>query len=761
MDPYCAPAPAAFSPPAFDAPPNDLSPDPFREGPQPDGTQFAAAGGAVATHNVFIAGNKERFETAIPVFQGADTMRGVVQRFCDLGGQFYVAPLLEAADGKERPTEPFKIHFTENDLLIPICHEGMNRSQILFLALHAVAKTWGLSPCIGLPHGAESGFDPHRAYGAKEELNEDNVYGYIHGVMLPFGSEGEWLHDNFFGTFNAKKQKRVGQHEFERSNTFLNPEDEQVAVPRDAAATRAHFADMARHRLAQRQRMNDILYNADNLRSHRKTRHGKVIIFLFCRAAEIFMSRMLEIRSNVDLRNICIVALPWYDNISRAGGRDEIAEHYARFREHVDRDFLSKRRHVQVFQLYCSVLSAMTPQTAAAARPASFRTPALDGPLPGAEEYAVIMNTAADKAASLGFKGLARLLSGSSVLRLGGCGAEDLLCYFCLPPVLETFQSEVSLAFIGYIKRSAGNKDLAENLRFGLSCFKGEMCKFVRTFPLVHFDINGAPYRFYVLPGASMANVFNFIGNVLNNNPVRLEINGTMYTLDNPSGWPQMTLQKLFLTEGVRVKATPLALNDFSVMRALVVRVDQFVSDCYRLLEEDLEELYNIMEPYVARVQALSTALQTARTFEDLSEVPQARFAPTKAFPNDFVTAAYRRCLQIAGALPDHKLLLAVMKVIYFAFSSPEDATAAAAAGAGHGGRPKRRSRSRSGRRRVAGVKQSRSRSGRRRVAGVKQSRSRSGRRRVTGVRSRSRSGRRRVTGGVRSRSRSGRRYRQ
>ena len=43
---------------------------------------------------------------------------------------------------------------------------------------------------VSVPHGAESGFDP---YQAVRDLDDDTVFGYLHGKMLPIDSPGEWV----------------------------------------------------------------------------------------------------------------------------------------------------------------------------------------------------------------------------------------------------------------------------------------------------------------------------------------------------------------------------------------------------------------------------------------------------------------------------------------------------------------------------------------------------------------------------------------
>jgi hypothetical protein len=68
--------------------------------------------------------------------------------------------------------------------------------------------------------------------------------------------------------------------------------------------------------------MNKLLYNADRLRSLAGP-GGRVIFFLFCRAVGIITKRLLEVCQGGRLDGVCVVALPFGDNISRAGGPDE------------------------------------------------------------------------------------------------------------------------------------------------------------------------------------------------------------------------------------------------------------------------------------------------------------------------------------------------------------------------------------------------------------------------------------------------------
>jgi hypothetical protein len=132
------------------------------------------------------------------------------------------------ADGR------FKVHIRPEDFVLPACHEGMNRSQVMYLVLQGLKRGYVLPGMerIGLPHGAESGFDPYQAY---ENVNAENIVGYLHGICRPRGSGGDWvrfavvpcnlmccvngeatvcvlqLHEQFYVQFGVDKRNRIGQ----------------------------------------------------------------------------------------------------------------------------------------------------------------------------------------------------------------------------------------------------------------------------------------------------------------------------------------------------------------------------------------------------------------------------------------------------------------------------------------------------------------------------------------------------------------------
>lgn len=118
----------------------------------------------------------------------------------------------------------FGIRYT--DKVYPVCHEGVNRSQVrrsapvrapvaatvAFVLVPLSADTLrelaaaqvtflvaqGIMRKLGnhfynveRPHGAETGFDPHAGFTS---VTEDNYYEFTHGAMLGPEAPSEWQH---------------------------------------------------------------------------------------------------------------------------------------------------------------------------------------------------------------------------------------------------------------------------------------------------------------------------------------------------------------------------------------------------------------------------------------------------------------------------------------------------------------------------------------------------------------------------------------
>jgi hypothetical protein len=263
--------------------------------------------------------------------------------FKSRGGKFVISPTI---DQIRKEGMAFEIHLRPEDLVIPICHEGMNRSQIMFLVANALKSQGTDRYNVSFPHGAESGFDPYRGFS---DLTEDNWYRYIHGIIFPFNPSdiSDWLTKCFYQKFGVDKSKRIGQTESESAKYTLNPIGTNFC---DEA-----LAKVSSDRTNQRKIMDKLLYDSDMLKTYTGV-SGRVVIFTFCRATTIFLNRLLEVSGDKDLSNIFIVCLPYPDEISRAGGEDEIYKYKETTGHNITRDALNQIRLEEVFAFYASIL---------------------------------------------------------------------------------------------------------------------------------------------------------------------------------------------------------------------------------------------------------------------------------------------------------------------------------------------------------------------------------------------------------------------
>ena len=274
-----------------------------------------------------------------------------VQTFTKVGSKFISFPLYNDFIRHDSKQKHWFVNLKTEDFCMPFCHEGMNRSQVLYMILQTLKHKMGLNTRkklrLSVPHGAESGFDPHKAY---KDLTEETLYGYIHGVMLPKEESGEWLHQNFHATFGVDKSQRIGSNgPIPEAN--LNPTDEE-SITRD-------FSRLSKDRTKQREIMDNLLYDVDKLNSYVKSDNsdksaGRILVFCFMRSAGIFLSRLLEKSGDKDLSNIHIIALPWPDDISRAGGVSD-RDRAEKAGESFDRNVLSMAKHKEIFGTYSTI----------------------------------------------------------------------------------------------------------------------------------------------------------------------------------------------------------------------------------------------------------------------------------------------------------------------------------------------------------------------------------------------------------------------
>lgn len=64
-------------------------------------------------------------------------------------------------------------------MVFPVCSAGENRSQVLYVVATELQRLLPTLQVV-LPHGAESGYDPHQI---SDELNEKNFIEYLNSIV--------------------------------------------------------------------------------------------------------------------------------------------------------------------------------------------------------------------------------------------------------------------------------------------------------------------------------------------------------------------------------------------------------------------------------------------------------------------------------------------------------------------------------------------------------------------------------------------------
>lgn len=239
------------------------------------------------------------------------------------------------ADAVVLQDDAFRVGVRASDQVLPVCHEGVNRSQVLHVLLRGIkrALTGDTSgPGVFSPHGAESGYDPHVGF---EHLDMESVFEYTHGVVLGPESEGEWIHKVFVDVFGRARYPRFGsQLAPEGTSTLLNLDPTEFGstgfdrLERDRKSFRTYFDNHFWSRQVPRLSSNLVMEpkGLPEPVGVPPDSDPRIIFFCFMRASTIAMRRLVQVCKyhDTDLRNVYIVALPHGDPTTGAGGREEV-----------------------------------------------------------------------------------------------------------------------------------------------------------------------------------------------------------------------------------------------------------------------------------------------------------------------------------------------------------------------------------------------------------------------------------------------------
>ena len=213
-----------------------------------------------------------------------------------------------------------RIPFTDSCYYIPVCHQGFNRSQILYVVLVDLCKRLGIdhTEYVSKPHGALGGCDPHTAY---TNLSPYDFYEYLYGdgTHLSMSPEEDTdiqtkpLHTAFRDAFGRQKVPRVGD-EIASAFDNLNNESNIEAMERERTHLNKYFTKE--------------FYGKHDPQ-------GRTRVFIcFQRAVPVVMRRLLESFESSSSSdnddppesaedhhpniNAVIFGIPWGDNVNAA-----------------------------------------------------------------------------------------------------------------------------------------------------------------------------------------------------------------------------------------------------------------------------------------------------------------------------------------------------------------------------------------------------------------------------------------------------------
>lgn len=249
-----------------------------------------------------------------------NNLNNTVREFKSRGGKVYFMPSLDNVEIHEKNTiikddsinEIFTIK--KDDILYPVCHQGVNRSQVLYLLLKSFKlHVNGHITEVIAPHGAESGFDP---YKLSNPLTYDNYFQYLNDVVIQ-NDPTDILTPIFNKTFGHDKHLRYGTDyvelkKRERGEFDLNIKHNGTHDFEILYNNRKHMRDW---------------FKKDYYNSTFSTSRRRVFI-TFMRSSKIIMDRLME--SETPLDNIVIISFPWGDTIGNACSLDKINNNLGR-----------------------------------------------------------------------------------------------------------------------------------------------------------------------------------------------------------------------------------------------------------------------------------------------------------------------------------------------------------------------------------------------------------------------------------------------
>ena len=326
--------------------------------------------------NVYLVGdgltNKERHNESKSFHDDdGDGIVDLVNTFAAFGGSVYFAPTINTKLDTPNPfpyesepdnileTEglkirrPFNISITDKDVLFPICHQGANRSQVMYAVLNLLRKVYFTNTCVLAAHGAITGYDPYKVHTVEEI--RDNDYLFINETIIarkdliltiPI-TEGQTPDEVFVDAIGQDKPLRFGHLDQNSTRNPLNNDVSGSISPEQLSINRTLLHN----------KMSSLMFTPKNLRT-KISDGGKVIYFRFHRAASIILERFLEVKGaeadKIYFKDICLVVLPWADDINKNFSKGDVANHIRKYGGSISQADLARMNAVRRLKLYAS-----------------------------------------------------------------------------------------------------------------------------------------------------------------------------------------------------------------------------------------------------------------------------------------------------------------------------------------------------------------------------------------------------------------------
>jgi len=193
-----------------------------------------------------------------------------LRKFSTMGGKFFFVP-------PDRELNPFQFGIYESDLCYPVCTDGLNRSQILYLLLQGIKRS------LGIPEGKENIVPPHGALFGFDSISDDE------NQKFAMEEDRSWFHQCFFQGFNTNTTPRFGET-FGKSLEFKNSRREWKRGEKNRQTMKEYF---------------DLYYYHPK---KPKNSSNRFIYFCFQQSMPVVLRRLMEI--NEKYEDIVLIGIP-------------------------------------------------------------------------------------------------------------------------------------------------------------------------------------------------------------------------------------------------------------------------------------------------------------------------------------------------------------------------------------------------------------------------------------------------------------------